>query len=316
MKSAPLVLCALALVTGSAACRRDRGGDGPAAALVNGRPIPLAAIDASARKDVLKKARFGADPRSPQALDHHRRQRLEEAVQEELLAQASESIAVPRLDDEIDARLRELSEAQPEGQKPLVVTDELRAQVRRKLRVERYLAAQGLSDPPVDEGEVRKLYESTKDSLRKPESMHVKHVLVKPEDGTAPAKAAAREKATRILADLRAGRTTFEDAAREHSACNSAASGGDLGEVALGFMPAPFERAALALAPGAVGGPVESTFGYHLVQLVARRPAYTPDLETARPFLARYLKGGASAKLIAAHVEQLRARAKVEILVP
>jgi parvulin-like peptidyl-prolyl isomerase len=317
MKTTAVLLCSLALVFGSAGCRRDLPSGSPPAARVNGRAIPLATIDASARKDLLKKAKFGTDPSSPEALDHHRRQRLEEAIREELLVQASESIEVPGLDDQVEAQLREMSESPPEGgRKPPEITEELKTRVRRKLRVERYLAAQGLSDPPIDEGELHKLYESTKASLRNPESMHVRHVLVKPVDGTPIAKAAAKAKASEVLAEIRAGKTTFEDAARKHSACNSAASGGDLGEVAMGFMPAPFERAALALAPGGIGGPVETTFGYHLVQLVAKKPAYTPDYSAARPFLAKYLKDNASTRLIAAHIEQLRAKSKVEVLVP
>lgn len=67
----------------------------------------------------------------------------------------------------------------------------------------------------------------------------------------------------------------FGDLAREFSTDGSAASGGDLGWFARGRMVEPFEEASFGAEVGEIVGPVESQFGYHLIQVLGKeeRPA-------------------------------------------
>lgn len=67
----------------------------------------------------------------------------------------------------------------------------------------------------------------------------------------------------------------FGDLAREFSTDGSAASGGDLGWFPRGRMVEPFEEAAFGAEVGEIVGPVESQFGYHLIQVLGKeeRPA-------------------------------------------
>lgn len=59
---------------------------------------------------------------------------------------------------------------------------------------------------------------------------------------------------------------SFEDLAKDFSNCPSGKSGGGLGQFGKGMMVAEFEKAAFALAPGEVSGPVKTQFGYHLIK--------------------------------------------------
>ncbi|MDR3334222.1 MAG: peptidyl-prolyl cis-trans isomerase [Treponema sp.] len=63
----------------------------------------------------------------------------------------------------------------------------------------------------------------------------------------------------------------FESLAREFSTCPSRSSGGDLGWFGPGNMVAPFESAVKGLAPGSVGGVVQTRFGYHVIKCTGRR---------------------------------------------
>ena len=67
----------------------------------------------------------------------------------------------------------------------------------------------------------------------------------------------------------------------------SAAKGGDLGCTPSGSFVAPFEAAANSLPPGQVSDPVQTQFGFHLIQVVERRAR---SLEEATPDIRRQLQ--------------------------
>ena len=62
----------------------------------------------------------------------------------------------------------------------------------------------------------------------------------------------------------------FEAMAREHSTCPSKAQGGDLGEFGPGQMVPEFDKVVFSEAVGEVHGPVQTQFGYHLIEITSR----------------------------------------------
>ncbi len=62
----------------------------------------------------------------------------------------------------------------------------------------------------------------------------------------------------------------FAAMAREHSTCPSKAQGGDLGEFGPGQMVPEFDKVVFSADVGKVHGPVQTQFGYHLIEITNR----------------------------------------------
>jgi len=82
----------------------------------------------------------------------------------------------------------------------------------------------------------------------------------------------ASQRARDLMAEIQAGKLTFEDAAAKHSKCPSASRGGDLGFFGRGAMVPEFERAAFAADVGALSV-VDTNFGTHVVRVEGERKA-------------------------------------------
>lgn len=62
--------------------------------------------------------------------------------------------------------------------------------------------------------------------------------------------------------------SNFAELAQLHSICPSRSAGGSLGQFGRGQMVKPFEDAAFGLDVGEISGPVQTQFGYHLIERV------------------------------------------------
>ncbi|MFT3757447.1 peptidylprolyl isomerase [Thauera sp.] len=100
------------------------------------------------------------------------------------------------------------------------------------------------------------------------EQTRARHILIKTSEVLSDADAEARLMGIR---ERVANGADFAELARANSADLSAAKGGDLGWLNPGDTVPEFERAMGALQPGEVSMPVQSPFGWHLIQVVERR---------------------------------------------
>lgn len=62
----------------------------------------------------------------------------------------------------------------------------------------------------------------------------------------------------------------FAALAREHSQCPSGKQGGELGQFSQGQMVPEFDRVVFSEEVGKVHGPIQTQFGYHLVEITSR----------------------------------------------
>ncbi len=93
------------------------------------------------------------------------------------------------------------------------------------------------------------------------------HILIKWDNDTPEGKKAAKEKARKILADIKGG-ASFAAKAREFGTDGTASRGGDLGWFTTGQMVKDFEKPVFdAKKAGLLSDVVETTFGYHIIEV-------------------------------------------------
>jgi len=72
-----------------------------------------------------------------------------------------------------------------------------------------------------------------------------------------------------LKTEIEAGKD-FGEVAMTHSTCPSGQRGGDLGEFGPGMMVPEFDKVVFSGDLGQVHGPVQTQFGYHLLEITSR----------------------------------------------
>ncbi|MFM8911741.1 MAG: peptidylprolyl isomerase, partial [Flammeovirgaceae bacterium] len=147
------------------------------------------------------------------------------------------------------------------------------------------------------------------------------HILIKWENETDAAKKTAKEKARKILAEIKGG-ASFAAKAREFGTDGTASRGGDLGWFPSGQMVKPCQNAVFdAKKTGLLGDVVETQFGYHIIEVTAVKDnttysvasielQITPSDETQNTAFLKAQNFGAQL----ASVDEFKAKAKKENL--
>ncbi|MGX0875360.1 peptidyl-prolyl cis-trans isomerase C [Roseovarius sp. MBR-154] len=114
------------------------------------------------------------------------------------------------------------------------------------------------------------------------------------------------EEAKKLIEEIEGG-ANFAALAQEHSTGPSGPSGGDLGWFGDGVMVPEFFDAVAALGEGGVSAPVQTQFGWHVIQLKETRVKERPELDAVRDELAGELRQAA----FDAYISELEAESSV-----
>ncbi len=161
---------------------------------------------------------------------------------------------------------------------------------------------------------IKTFYDAHQSEYHTPEKVHARHILVAYKDARNAAgdaakrsKEDAKKRAETLLAHVKASGADFAAIAKkETDEPTGKNSGGDLGFFSADAMVKEFSDAAFAMKAGQLSSVVESPFGFHIIQLLERKPEHNVSLEQARLEIARKLlrqtQGPALAKELSAKI--------------
>ncbi len=148
----------------------------------------------------------------------------------------------------------------------------------------------------IGDEDVKKEYDNLKGALGDKE-YKARHILVEKED-----------EAKDIIAKLKKGEK-FEELAKASKDPGSKDKGGELGWANKASYVPPFAEAMAKLAKGKyTEAPVQSSFGWHVIQLDDVRELKAPNFDEVKPQIVQRMRQMAVEK----HILDLRAKAKVE----
>ncbi len=196
----------------------------------------------------------------------------------------------------LDAK-RNLMEGEPEFRAQLAkLKDDLLAN---------YAAEKAIrSAAKVTDSEIETYYSENQSKFMEDETVNASHILVQTE-----------EAAIEIYENIKAGKITFEDAAKEHSSCPSKERGGSLGDFSRGQMVPEFDTAVFSMEVGEITKtPVKTQFGYHLIKLNSKSEAKTAPLNEVKEGIRSMLENEKQRAAYESKINQLKILYPVDLI--
>jgi peptidyl-prolyl cis-trans isomerase D len=151
-------------------------------------------------------------------------------------------------------------------------------------------------DAPVTKDDLFSYYDQHREEFRVPDQVNVRHILIKTPlagaDGKIDPKGLeeARKKAEDVLKQVKAG-AKFDDLAKKYSDDpGSKANGGALGWIGKGRTVPEFEKAAFSLPKGGTSELVQSSYGFHIIQVLDKQEAHVKSLDEVKAQIEPIIK--------------------------
>ncbi len=157
---------------------------------------------------------------------------------------------------------------------------------------ENYLARLSFTDE-----ELKAEYDRILSEVERPMEYKARHILVKTE-----------AEAKTILADLKEGKDFADIAKQKSEDPGSGKNGGELGWFDARRMVKPFGDALKALEKGTLSEPIETNYGWHIIELQDSRQVAAPPFESVKDQVKQRLQG----QKMRDHMQSLKDQAKIE----
>lgn len=287
------VFCALLAATG---CKRSPSPD--VAATVNNRVITYADLEKQYAAAQLSPPSGSA---SDDSVALQKLEVLRTLIDAEIMLQRAEKLGLIAQDADVEARFNELKapytqeQFQKELQNRKLTAEELKAQIRKDLSIQRLFTREITSRINITDKDVADFYNANKDSFNLAEpQLHLAQILVTPNPDPnvrnlrgdkAQNPEQARKKIQMIAERLKKGEDFAMLAQNYSEDPESAPNGGDLGfipESSLEKASVEIRKMLTQLQPGQVSPIIQTMEGYRIFRLISREPAGQRDLNDPR----------------------------------
>lgn len=224
-----------------------------------------------------------------QELQYHPSTNLDQAIQ-----QAGQALVIRQL---------LLEQAEQQG---LSVSEENEEEIFQKLMSD----AVEYDDP--SEADCVRFFENNRNKFMTLPLIEVDHILLAVAKDDLEGRDEAKIKAREMIEKLQAAPDLFAEMAKTFSACPSKETGGSLGQISKGQTVPEFERQVMVLPEGLATQPVESRYGFHVVNVSRKIEGKPLEYTMVAEKVRGYLVNRASHLAIQAYIQGLIEQAEIE----
>lgn len=316
-----LAVLALAVMAGCEPAQPEANVDSGArkVAVFEGGEVTLSEVQEFAQQSGLGEV----DPGSPQ-FEQVAQQIVPQLVDLEVAKAYAQERGITVSEEEVDREIETIKDqihqqAQAQGQdisreeafdqalrQAGLTEEELRRQIRENLPVQK-VQERVAGDAEPSRQQVERFYEENKESqYTTPAQRCVRHILFNKDQ---------EQRAEEVAQQLRDGDGNFADLAKEFSQDpGSAEQGGDLGCIGRGETVPNFEEAVFGAGEGEIVGPVETQFGYHVIEVTDVREESTRPLEEVEGEIRQQLASEQRAQEFTEWLQKQKERRDVKYL--
>lgn len=162
------------------------------------------------------------------------------------------------------------------------------------------------------EAECHQYYQMNEARFSSEPLIAARHILLaaSPEDVAERQKVA--QQANTLLTQLQSNIDNFPSFAKEYSSCPSKDTGGELGQLSKGQTTPEFERQVFTLPEGLAKKPIESRYGFHVVDIEKRVDGEQLPFKAVAPKISQYLNEQAQRKSISGYIRSLIDQADID----
>ena len=183
-----------------------------------------------------------------------------------------------------------------------ITEEKVRAQVEKEMMVQKVVATKVTEASKISEKDLKEYYEKNASKFKQPESVKLRIISAKDE-----------KKAQDILARIKAGED-FGDLAYKMSEDSYRVKSGDIGYMHKGRMLPEIEEAAFKLKVGEISDLIKADNNWYIIKLEDKKPEHQLPFEEAKDKLKKELETTRAQELKEAWITDLRAKAKIEVL--
>jgi len=190
---------------------------------------------------------------------------------------------------------------------------EMEARLRDTLVTNKVFSRELRGREELTDKELRERYEREKEQYRLPERAKVSEIVVVVPEGSSEAdRAQLKTRAEEAYAKAKGG-DAFGTLVTTYSGSPTKDSGGDLGTIARGELAPMLETGVFTSDAGAIVGPIETRFGWHILRVEQRLPSETPGFDAVKDQLRKDAGEESFQRDYKAYIERLKGEAFVQI---
>ena len=204
--------------------------------------------------------------------------------------------------------------------------EEIKKSMQIEINARQLLNAEIKGKINISDNEVKKYYEDNKPRFQRPEAYHTRHILA----AYFPPEALrnqtieelkknkeyftriAEEKIDKVIEELKKGANFVELAKNLSDDESSRENGGDLDFIYKGIFETSFDEAVEKLNPGETSEKIKTRFGFHVIQLIEKRPSEMAPFNEMKSEIQKYLFFEEAKKNVSSYIEKLKQTADIE----